>query len=134
MISQVESFLEFIHISRHLKLTGLATSLLAEQDLLNLKIQLLNFKIRESKPVKAIKVEKKAEKKPKSSNELSPVHMQIASFIRQSDRIRNLDVFKKFSTISKRTMKRKLSELIQAGSIKRTIEGKKVFYSPAQAN
>ncbi len=134
MVSYVEDFLEFIRISKHLKLTELTTSLLAEQNLLNLKLHLLDLKVREIKLVKTEKPVRKIEKKPKATNELSLVHKQITSFISQNGKTQNLDVFKKFSIISKRTLKRKLSELIQADSIKRITEGKKVFYSPVKPN
>ena len=59
---------------------------------------------------------------------VSETHKEIKEFVVSRGQVRNTDVFAEFSGITKRTLKRKLSELIRAGVIKRLAQGKKVFY------
>ena len=135
LISQIKNLLNLLNILNYLNLTKPTTPLLLERDLLKLQLLLLGYR----RPVLStgnIKVngnpaaeENKNVKEvnwPANPNEL---HRQIAEFIKGKERVRNLEVFSRFEGITRRTLKKKLSELTNAGAIKRSAQGKKVFYS-----
>jgi predicted HTH transcriptional regulator len=73
----------------------------------------------------------KPRKKLRPLPRLDQTHKEILGFVKTKERVQNLEVFNQFAHISRRTMKRKLSELIKANAIKRFTDGKKVFYFPA---
>lgn len=59
---------------------------------------------------------------------LNPLKKRILGFINKEGEILNLEVFGQFKEVSKRTLKRHLSDLINMGYIDRESQGKKVFY------
>ncbi|MBI2062799.1 MAG: hypothetical protein HYT61_00995 [Candidatus Yanofskybacteria bacterium] len=136
LIFQIGSITGILEIIKHLKLIDQITPLLLELELLELKLLLLNFRKTTSSGGDvntnndlAANTKKKNIKKITKSLELSELHKQIADFIKSENRSQNLEIFSKFDFISRRTLKRKLSELVGAGAIKRIGLGKKVFYT-----
>lgn len=132
LIYQIKNILSLLNILKHLELKEPITSLLLERDLLLLELTILNNRQEELPNSKMGKHNSKSEKlKTKSqifSDSLGLAHKQIARFITGRDRTQNTEIFRKFSNIAKRTLKRKLSELVEASVIKRVATGKKVFY------
>ncbi|MEK7154425.1 MAG: hypothetical protein AAB792_02625 [Patescibacteria group bacterium] len=134
LISKIEDILNLLDILKHLDLAEPSASLLLEKNLLLLKLSVLNavsqtaaFCGKAEKPV-PLKPKKPPRKKP-SSSILTPAHLEISEFVRSKERVQNSEVFSQFPQISRRTMKRKLSELIKSGAIRRFTDGKKVFYA-----
>jgi hypothetical protein len=133
LISQIKSALKLLEILKHLGLAKLPTSLLLEKDLLLLELAVLNT----SRPAAVSSggtgkpVMPKPRKKLRPLPRLDQTHKEILGFVKTKERVQNLEVFNQFAHISRRTMKRKLSELIKANAIKRFTDGKKVFYFPA---
>ena len=137
LIFQIKNILYLVSVLRHLRFTKEITPLLLERDLLSLELTIMNNAWRAGSGVR------KGEYHPAPPGPMPAIsaridglgnlgrtHKQIAEFIASHDRVQNLDIFKKFSGIARRTLKRKLSELIGAEVIKRFTEGKRVFYSP----
>ncbi|MBI2063657.1 MAG: hypothetical protein HYT65_01535 [Candidatus Yanofskybacteria bacterium] len=135
LTSQIKKLLNLLNILNYLNLSNPTTPLLLERELL--KLQLL---LARSKPLLTIKVrgvdniknQEKSDKNLKKSSELQKlgtVHKEIAEFIGSKERVQNVEVFAQFADTTRRTLKRKLSELVKAGGIKRLALGKKVFYS-----
>ncbi len=137
LILRIKSILNLLDIIKHLGLVKPPTPLLLEKNLLLLKLSVLNA----CQPVTRLitETEKSAPLKIRKTNlrrlpklnqpKLSQTHQEISEFIKSQERTQNLEVFSRFSHIGRRTLKRKLSELIKAGTIKRLTDGKKVFYS-----
>lgn len=133
LLSRTDEILRLVYILRHLSIADLPTSLLLERDLLAVRLLLISDKtgVMPLKTVQRIPRTKKHDqelRKQKFSPSLSVAHQQIAKFVASHDRVQNVDVFKEFNQIAIRTLKRKLSELLATGVIKRFAEGKKVFY------
>jgi hypothetical protein len=139
---RIEKILSLLNILKHLGLIKPPTSLLLEKNLLLLKLALLDvFKIKVSKAQitreKKERVTSSKEKKtlpvlskPKPNQiELGKSHRKVLEFIKSKGRVQNTEVFSQFRNFSRRTVKKKLSELARAKMIKREAEGKKVFYS-----
>lgn len=144
LISQIKKILEVVALYRHLKLLDSPTSLLLERNLLLLEKYALESTpavevkkpAREQAPAKQAKTAKKEiapTGEPASPTQLNGVHKQILDMIKGRDRVLNTDVFTHFPGISRRTLKRRLSEMIQTHSITRHSEGKRVYYSAATA-
>jgi hypothetical protein len=139
LLFRIEKILDLLNILRHLGLAKPPTSLLLEKNLLLLKLAVLDI----SKPKMQANKEKKeqvasnAEKKtlpvlskPKPNQlKLGQSHYKVLEFIKSKGRVQNTEVFSQLKNFSRRTLKRKLSELAQAEAIKRITDGKKVFYS-----
>ncbi|MEK7151188.1 MAG: hypothetical protein AAB784_00535 [Patescibacteria group bacterium] len=132
LIFQIKNILNIVYI---LKYTKPDTPLLLERNLLLLELTILNFSNKKN-TIKlnshSHKIELRQNKSKSSSYSLSQDHKQIIEFVLLNKRVQNIEVFGKFSGVSKRTLKRKLSELIQMNLIKRFSEGKKVFYGPCE--
>ena len=62
------------------------------------------------------------------ANQLNQLKKKIVNFIHREGETLNLDVFGQFNTVSRRTLKRHLSDLIGLGYIDREAQGKKVYY------
>jgi len=128
---EIKNLLNLILILKHFGLADSVTPLLLERDLLLAESIILDR-------VEMFKIYKKPEgvalKKVRIESTVMPVsnvsetHKEIKEFVVSRGQVRNTDVFAEFSGITKRTLKRKLSELIRAGVIKRLAQGKKVFY------
>jgi len=130
LIFQIQNTLNLLEVFKHLQITEPTTPLLLEKNLLLLKLAILDT-CRTSPLPKAggASVKKPKKKSNASPRALSETHNQISDLIRSRDRIQNMEIFSQFPAISKRTLKRKLSELIKSGVITRRTEGKKVFYA-----
>jgi hypothetical protein len=136
LIFQKEAILDILSVLKYLKLTDSVPPLLLEKNLL-----LLESAISDITKSSVIKVKKRSNveakvSKPKikiqtqvSTSKLTDFHNQILALIKSKDSIQNLEIFSQFPAISKRTLKRRLSELISSGAIVRQTQGKKVFYS-----
>ena len=130
----IGNILNLLAILRHLKLLNQTTSLLLEKELLFLKSSVLDFKKQSSKSAKNRKGDRQPSAKLLKDSVQKPVfslnqsHNEIASFVRSKGKVRNIEIFTKFTDTTKRTTKKKLSELVKAGVIKRIAAGKKVFY------
>ena len=61
--------------------------------------------------------------------EFSKSKQKILEFIKSSPDIRTKDIIFEFNSVSDRTVKRNLTELLQAGLIKKRIDNKAVYYS-----
>lgn len=140
LISRIKNILNLLDILKHLGLAKPPTPLLLEKDLLLLELSVLDI----SKPMARLskEVERPAIPKVKKTNpnplpnpllnpfpKLGQAHREILEFIKNKERVQNLEVFSSFGHTSRRTLKRKLSELIKTNAIKRFTEGRKVFYS-----
>lgn len=133
LIFQIKNVLKLLDILNHLGFTKPTIPLLLERDLLLLELAILNSRQEERLGGKKGEQNFKPEKNQITSRSLpdflGQTHKEIIQFITSRKRVQNIEIFSKFSGIAKkRTLKRKLSELIKAGVIKRTINGKKVFY------
>ncbi len=137
LISRIKNILNLLDILGHLGLTKPPISLLLEKNLLLLKLSVLNV----YQPVVRLitKTEKPVPLKIKKTNlrrlpklnplKLGQTHQEISEFIKSKERTQNLEVFSRFSHVGRRTLKKKLSDLIRANVIKRITDGKRVFYS-----
>ena len=142
LTSQIKNILNLLDILKHLGLAKLPTSLLLEKNLLLLKLSVLNACQQIARPLTetekpiALKIRKtNLRRLPKlDPPKLGRTHQEVSEFIKGKERTQNLEVFNRFSHIGRRTLKRKLSELIKAGTIKRLTDGKKVFYTPGDTN
>lgn len=138
LVSRIKSILNLLNILNHLNLTKLPTPLLLERELLKLQLFLLNYNQPEPLPrgieVSNNSVIKENNNKNKNTEpvKLNELHKQIAGFIQGKERVQNIEVFGQFADTTKRTLKRKLSELIKAGVIQKQAKGKEVFYLPHQ--
>ena len=132
LIFQIRGVLRLVDILEHLKLAKPATPLLIERDLLLLELAISNHQLEKRMNSRAGKPNRKSEKNQANvqpvSDFSSQTHKQITEFVASHKRVRNTEVFSVFPGIAPRTLKRKLGELIKAGTIKRVTEGKKVFY------
>ena len=108
--------------------------------LLRLPPVLLQLLLDRGEPLSTIKArgvgnlenQEKSDKNLKKSAELQNLgtaHKEISEFIGSKERVQNVEVFAQFADTTRRTLKRKLSELVKAGAIKRLALGKKVFYT-----
>jgi len=148
LISQIKNTRLLLEIIKHLNLFEPATPLLLERELLKLELELLKLP-RQIKP--AVSKNKKGDKVSPvlSRHELSVSKTEISvaiaeipessreilDFIKsQQDQVRNSDVFAKFSHLARRTLKRKLSELVSIRAVRRIPKGKQVFYAAIQTN
>ena len=108
------------------------TPLLLRRDLLLLELAILNHQLEKRINSGVGKPNRKSEKNQTNvgtpSDFSSQTHKQITEFVYGRKRVQNTEVFSGFPGIAPRTLKRKLSELIKTGAIKRVTEGKKVFY------
>jgi len=136
LVSRIKSILNLLNILNHLDLAKAATPLLLKRELLKLQLLLLNYNRPESLP-RGIEVSgnlaaQKNNDKNKNTKpvELNELHKQIAGFIQSKERVQNIEVFGQFADTTKRTLKRKLSELIKAGVIQKQAKGKEVYYFP----
>ena len=142
LISQIKNILNLLNILKHLGLTKLPTPLLLEKNLLLMKLSVLNTcqstvrLITETEKLVPLKIRKTNLRRLPKLNppKLGQTHQEISEFIKSKERTQNLEVFSRFSHIGRRTLKRKLSELIKAGTIKRLTDGKKVFYAVSTKN
>ncbi len=133
LVYQIKNILSLLNILKHLVLKEPIAPLLLERDLLLLESAIFNNHLGKKVNSKIDKQNLKPEKNQINSQTfpdfLGFAHKQIAQFVASRERVQNIEVFAKFSDIAKRTLKRKLSELVEASVIKRTATGKKVFYA-----
>jgi hypothetical protein len=137
LISQIKNILNLLDILKHLGLAKLSASLLLEKNLLLLKLSVLNIcqsttrLVTEAEKPAPLKIKKTGLRRLHKINppKLGQTHQEISEFIKSKERTQNLEVFSQFNYVGRRTLKRKLSELIKAGAIKRLTDGKKVFYT-----
>lgn len=134
LVSQIKNLLLLVGIIKHLELFGDTTPLLLERELLKLQLLLLNYDQSKLLPRGAEVSNNLVIKKNNDNNKnakpvkLNELHKQIAGFIQSKERVQNIDVFGQFASTTRRTLKRKLSELIEAGVIKKQAKGKEVYY------
>ncbi|MDO8676445.1 MAG: hypothetical protein Q7K16_02220 [Candidatus Azambacteria bacterium] len=134
--ARINGILKLLEIIKHVgQADDMTTPLLLERELLKLELLLLNHN-NSSSVVGAgtdnsldNRQKNKNLKKPVEPQELGVAHRQIAEFIRSKERVQNVEVFSQFTETTRRTLKRKLSELVKVGTIKRLALGKKVFYA-----
>ena len=137
LISQIKNIFNLLDIIKHLGLAKPPTPLLLEKNLLLLKLSVLNTcqstarLVTEAEKPAPLKIKKTGLRRLHKINppKLGQTHQEVLEFIKSQERTQNLEVFSRFSHIGRRTLKRKLSELIKAGAIKRLTVGKKVFYA-----
>lgn len=136
LIFQIKNLLNLVSVLNHLDFKKSISPLLLERDLLLLELQLMedaqsnlnvHFERGRQNPT-LLRPIASAPIRTNNFEDMGPGHKEIADFITGYERVQNTEVFKKFPNIARRTMKRKLSELVGAGAIKRFAEGKKVFY------
>jgi hypothetical protein len=74
---------------------------------------------------------KKSQPKEKPKNfSLNESKSKILEFIKNNPDVRTKDIIKEFNSLSDRTVKRNLTELIKEGIISKRTENKAVFYRP----
>jgi hypothetical protein len=137
LISRIKNILNLLDILKHLGLAKPSTSLLLEKNLLLLKLSVLNAYQPTARLV--AEAEKPAVLRTKKTNshrlpeldrpKLGQTHQEVSEFIKSKGRAQNVEVFNRFDHIGRRTLKRKLSDLVKANIIQRIPDGKKVFYS-----
>lgn len=65
---------------------------------------------------------------------LNPVKKELLEFITTRKEVLNIDIFNRMSNLTKRSVKRHLSELINNGYVYRQSQGKRVFYGIKEGN
>lgn len=137
LISQIKNIFNLLDILKHLGLTKLPTSLLLERDLLLLELAILDIcrpvarpSNKAEEPIVRKEMKTGPRPSPKPTPKLNQAHREILEFIKSRERTQNLEVFGRFGHISRRTIKKKLSDLVKTNTIKRFAAGKKVFYLP----
>ena len=140
LLSQIEDSLKLIDIVKYLNMSESSTPLLLERELLFLKRTILDFYLLKSNYLeRADRQTKKIVKQatslsvdldslPQAVKALSSLHQRVFNLIKSRGRIQNIEIFETISGVTRRTLKRKLSELLKLGLIARDIEGKKVSY------
>ena len=108
------------------KITNL-TYMKAERDILLFRRSLSKFKPLTKKTTNVV-IHQPLFKSRKITNSFNPTKKKILGFINKDSDTLNSDVFSHFKDLSKRTLKRHLSDLIEMGYIQRESEGKKVYY------
>jgi hypothetical protein len=140
LISQIKNILNLLDILKHLGLAKPPASLLLERELLLLELAVLDacrpaprLPSKTGKPIsrKGMKVNPHSSLRPspKPAPKLGRTHKEILELIKGKERTQNLEIFGRFNHITRRTLKRKLSELIAIKTIRRFTENRKVFYS-----
>ncbi|MBI4160751.1 MAG: hypothetical protein HY506_02475 [Candidatus Yanofskybacteria bacterium] len=134
LIERATNILDLLEIIKHVGQTDIATPLLLERDLLKLQLAISNSsgarKVRQNSGSK-IGDSTVSDAKPKSPAKirLDEKHNDILDFIRsRGEQVRNTEIFARFPGVHRRTIKRKLSDLVFLKLISRTSHGKQVFY------
>ena len=131
--SQVVSILDIFQIFFHGNNGVLVELLELERDVLVFRKLILSLKQVNTKKEKIVTVNRRYDNSNKTkADSINPTKDKIVSFINKEGEALNLDVFSHFNDISKRTLKRHLSELISEGHIHRESQGKKVYYKKPQ--
>ncbi|HEY4507156.1 MAG TPA: winged helix-turn-helix transcriptional regulator [Candidatus Paceibacterota bacterium] len=133
LFSRVQNIITLVKVCNYLNLNLDRTCpLLLERDLLSIKLFLLSVKNQKQQKVEK-EVVKIVQQPVAASVQISigQGHNRIMQLMNGHEQVRNVEIFQKIPEISKRTLKRKLHELIEAGFLKRTANGKIVFYSLA---
>lgn len=133
LAGQLKSIRNLLNILGYLRFKEPIPYLLLERDLLLVESFIWDdCQLQEADKTKQRSLVQKIKKEqPKFSSaldHLGHVHRQVAQFIASRDRVQNNEIFGKFPEIAKRTLKRKLKELIEVNVIKRIANGKRVFY------
>ena len=133
LIFQIKRLIFLLDIIKYLGFSNAINPLLLEKNLLSLELLILDFKNQKIMDASSRKPAYPTLQKTKKEKTIIPVfnkiRNEIASFISSREKVQNTEVFEQFSYITRRTLKRKLSELVNASSVKRLILGKKVFYT-----
>ncbi|MBI2670153.1 MAG: hypothetical protein HYX20_03345 [Candidatus Yanofskybacteria bacterium] len=138
IVNQIKTILNLLNILNYLNLIKLVSPLLLERELLKLQLLLLNYNRTEplSRGIEVSNNSVIKENNYKNKNakpvKLNVLHKQIAGFIQNKKLVQNIEVFGQFADTTRRTLKRKLSELIKASVIKKQTKGKEVYYFPHQ--
>ncbi|TSC91552.1 MAG: hypothetical protein CEN90_350 [Parcubacteria group bacterium Licking1014_17] len=133
--------LSVMYIMRHLFSETLSQTMIIEKDLLLLKLVISSpaknitprkakkidarKDISENKPVKTIKKSMANRKRGRAPSDLQD---KIIDFISKKGRVQNSEVYTEFKNISRRTIQRKISELLENNVILKEVQGKSVFY------
>lgn len=132
---QIKNILNLLNILKYLNLTEPVSPLLLEKNLLLLELSVLNSSADRSPELKVGGIIPETSKKQnKIRSGLSETHDRILELIETGGKVQNSEIFGRLPEISKRTLKRKLSELIKSSAITRHTEGKKVFYMAVSRN
>jgi hypothetical protein len=128
LYNQIQNIIRLLEIVKYLNLSEPITPLFLERELLKLKNSIIGFY------VLTPDLNAKAEKPSRSviSEELKKMghlHQRIFDLVKSQGQIQNSEIFKTIPGLSRRTLKRKLSELVKLNVIRRVSEGKKVVYS-----
>ena len=139
-----EAFLADINalsdIFSELKYLGIVNSspLLLRSELMLLKIKLAVIKStkysladnkkEDTQDVNKVIKSDLAVKKPKDKTELTESKKKILDYIRTYPNTRTKDIIYEFNSLSDRTVKRNLTDLIHAGFVKKRIDDKAVYY------
>ncbi len=133
LILKIKNFNKLGEILRHLELIETIEYFNLKKELLSLELGLVNFMIANRKEQKTSKeknaVTIKEVSSEKINNLIGDTHKEIIDFINGKEKVQNLEIFDKFSFVTRRTLKRKLSELVSSRILNRIPLGKKVFYS-----
>lgn len=141
---RIERILELLEILKHTAQTTGTTPLLLERELLRFRLAVLDSSgagaptVRRTASDKSTKTADSEKQKSSSQTEikLDQTHKQILQFIKSKTanggevdkKVQNTEVFTHFPDIHRRTLKRKLSDLAAAGSLRRAQKGKSVYY------
>lgn len=131
--TRLQKIFELLEILKHIGQTDAATPLFLERELLKLRLAVLNS-IDLPKQLKNQKDRRFSESSRSPSpvqdeTKLFGVYKEILNFIKsRGDQIQNTEIFARFGNIHRRTIKRKLSDLVLSGFIIRSAKGKRVYY------
>lgn len=101
---------------------------------LNIMRKIRDVRINKTKNIESVNHEIKEDKKqtiktkPKTKNILTESKKKILEFIKLYPNSRTKDIIYEFNTLSGRTVKRNLSDLLNSGFVRKRIDNKAVYY------
>lgn len=126
LVWQVKNLLSLVFIARHLNFGELAASMILEKNLLLLELSLLPI------GADAMPTGEGAASEKIGRNlyemDLNLPQNNVLNLVKERGRVQNREVFERFGNASRRSVKRHLGLLVKAGKLRRTIQGKTVFY------
>lgn len=125
---QLANIATTLSIFSHLKKISISDTLTIERDILIFKKSLLSFELIPHRKKSIVINKADYISAPRNNSNINITQKRILGFIESGNEVLNIEIFNHFKDISKRTLKRHLSQLITGGYINRKSQGKKVYY------
>lgn len=129
----VQTALEFLDELRYLKLADPTPLFVAEKALLKLKVLLIySSQINDLKRIDSNSgdIQKSSENpSARDDSKLSDSQKRILQFVNQAKTVRTKEIIDEFSSLSQRTVKRNLKDLVGLGWLRKKSENRAVYYS-----